>query len=176
MKLRYARLQPVGGCGVSELLNSKRVANANLKHPRCKRGRDGVFQARSFHNILHEDDLREFADICDTPQSGVGQGRYIQDGGNILPFGVQQVSGSQFYSLLPNPNNGNFIVKQLVADDKPVNAEVWNAIGAKVWSGKLVFSGKQANIRLGGIASGGYLLKLYDSKGQHYTIKFIIIE
>lgn len=67
-------------------------------------------------------------------------------------------------------------MRQSVADDKPVQAEIWNAIGARVYKSSLQFKGKKAEMKLNNVSAGNYLLKLNDSKGKQYTIKFTILQ
>ena len=86
---------------------------------------------------------------------------------------VTQTSGSQKYQLFPNPNDGNFIISQLVPDYQPVQGEIWDAIGKSVYKGDLIFNGGIDNLHLVNYAPGLYLLKLYDSNGRIFSFKFV---
>jgi hypothetical protein len=56
-----------------------------------------------------------------------------------------------------------------------VQAEMLNAVGISVYKAKLYFTAGKADIRLGNVSPGTYLLKLNDSKGRHFTLKFTIL-
>jgi hypothetical protein len=132
-----------------------------------------VYDARVLYNLLYED-MKIFTSECDT-LDGVPSPREALQPFGTQPFEVLTGKGAQQYNLLPNPNNGNFSIRQLVQDELPVNAEVWNAVGSRVFIGTLEFKAKKAEIRSNNLAPGNYLLKLNDSKGQHYTIKFTVL-
>ena len=78
------------------------------------------------------------------------------------------------YTLSPNPSDGNITLKQSVADNKPVIAEVWNATGISVYKGQLHFEGGSTKLRVINAPPGMYLLQLIDSGGKRYTLKFVI--
>jgi hypothetical protein len=98
--------------------------------------------------------------------------RGTQQGMNPLAGTVKDGRG---YNLLPDPNSGNFIVQQLMADDRPVDVEVWDAVGSRVYKAEHRFKAKRTEVRLGLIPPGNYLLKLNDKNGDHFTIKFTIL-
>lgn len=82
--------------------------------------------------------------------------------------------GERLYSLFPNPNEGIFVMKQLVADDKNVQLKVYNAIGALVYKSNIVFKNGQANVQMGEKAAGVYLACIGDEKGRTICIRFAI--
>jgi hypothetical protein len=131
-----------------------------------------VYDARVLYNLLYED-MKIFTSECDTLDGGGSREAWQPFG--TEPFEIMANKAVQQYNLLPNPNNGNFSIRQLVQDEQPVNAEVWNAIGARVFKGRLEFKAKKAEFRSNNLAPGNYLLKLNDSKGRHYTIKFTVL-
>ncbi|HYD22629.1 MAG TPA: T9SS type A sorting domain-containing protein [Flavipsychrobacter sp.] len=131
-----------------------------------------VFSARTLYNLLHED-MMTFSSECDTNENDTSSraaNQYF-----TRPFELLNIGDVQQYNLLPNPNNGNFSISQLLADEAPVKTEIWNALGAKIYGGKLDFRNKKAAIKLNDIPPGSYLLKLNDSKGNCYTIKFTVL-
>jgi hypothetical protein len=132
-----------------------------------------VLMARSlYHRIT--DGLRIFHNNCseEDPGEGGGQGRYATPGNQpVVVMNAESIG----YSLLPNPNNGNFIVQQAVADERPVEAEVWNSIGVRIYKAKLNFKARKSEVQLRHAVPGNYLLKLNDSKGDHYTLKFTVL-
>ena len=80
----------------------------------------------------------------------------------------------QQYSLFPNPNSGTFTIQQYLADEKPVNVEIWNSIGVRVYNGDRAFtSGVQIFDKLN-FVPGMYLVRLRDEQGETYTIRFTI--
>jgi hypothetical protein len=132
-----------------------------------------VYDARVLYNLLYED-MKVFTSECDTNEGDTSSRKAWQSFGTE-PFEIPGNKGAQQYHLLPNPNNGNFNIRQTVTDELPVNAEVWNAVGSRVFKGKLEFKAKKADIRTVNLSPGNYLLKLNDSKGQHYIIKFTVL-
>ena len=99
----------------------------------------------------------------------------------VFPSGVQNINNSgmvanQHYSLSPNPNNGKIVLQQNLYDDKEVKIEILNSIGKNVYSDKINFVTKTYNLDIGCRIEGGYLLKITDSKGSVFTIKFTIIK
>jgi len=102
-------------------------------------------------------------------------GDYADQGerGNVSPEEpkILAYSDGQGYLILPNPNNGNFVIEQMSKDEEPVYAEVLSATGIRVYMATLLFGNSKASIKLGSVSSGLYLLKLSNSKGQ-YVLKF----
>jgi hypothetical protein len=75
---------------------------------------------------------------------------------------------------MPNPNSGSFSLKQLMTDDNPVRAEIWNVAGEIVYKGQLQFGGGVTKLQMNGKTPGLYLLQLMDSGGNVFIIKFVI--
>ena len=82
--------------------------------------------------------------------------------------------GKKAYTLYPNPNNGTFIIKQSIADNKSVNLKVYNALGALVYKGDATFVNGQMNVKLGQKAQGVYLVCIGDNKERTTCLRFII--
>ncbi len=82
--------------------------------------------------------------------------------------------GNNAYTLYPNPNNGTFILKQSIADNKSVNLKVYNALGALVYKGATSFVNGQINVKLGIKAQGVYLVCIGDNKERTTCLRFII--
>ena len=130
-----------------------------------------VLQARTLYNLVNcSMDL--FSDIgCDAEsndaerKSGTGQNLAVQP---------QAAAEGQQYSLYPNPNDGNITLLQLMPDNAPVRAEVYNATGSKVYSGSLLFAERFSKLAIGRVSPGLYLLKLVDSKERTFMFKFVI--
>ena len=114
-------------------------------------------------------DLSMFSDInCDTViNHGMRMGK-PRNTNSILPDSLQQ------YTIMPNPNNGNMTISQLIPDGRPVNTEVLNATGETIYKGQLQFTNGTTNLFVVNKTPGLYLLLLTDSKGRMFTIKFVI--
>lgn len=82
--------------------------------------------------------------------------------------------GNNTYTLYPNPNNGSFVIKQSIADNKSVNLKVYNAIGSLVYEGNANFVNGQMSIKLGQKAQGVYLVCIGDPKMRTTCLRFII--
>lgn len=127
-----------------------------------------VYKARTLFNILYgsiiaPDDSCNFADST--------AWRHSQ---NSQSHGLSNANAIQYYSLHPNPNNGNIIIVQGVTDSEPVNAEILNATGQSIFKYQLTFDTQTKQIHLSNVASGLYLLLLTDSKGQKFNLRFIV--
>ena len=76
--------------------------------------------------------------------------------------------------LYPNPNDGNFILQQEVADNEPVVVEIWDAVGRSIYREKQQFAGATSKLQLSNVAQGLYLLQITDSKGRMFKFKFVV--
>jgi len=81
---------------------------------------------------------------------------------------------NQQYKLSPNPNSGNLTVMQMIPDDEPVKVEIWNAVGMSVYKTSLQFNNGTAQMKLGSVAPGIYLMQLNDTKGNRFIFKFVV--
>ena len=133
-------------------------------------GGNVVFKARALYDIVY-DTLVIFPDNC--PDSVI----YDSAAERMShPTGVKAITDSkgQQYILYPNPNDGNFILQQGVADDEPVQAEVWDVTGRVLYKDKLQFTDLNAKMRVVNAVPGMYLMQLTDSKGQIFRFKFVV--
>ena len=80
----------------------------------------------------------------------------------------------QSYQLYPNPTSGRLSIEAVAADTNPVKAEMYNAIGSLVISTTLDLSQKVANLQMGNVAPGLYILKLTDANGKIVHFKFVV--
>jgi hypothetical protein len=80
----------------------------------------------------------------------------------------------QKYTVYPNPNNGNMILLQKVADANPVKLEILNAIGQIVYSDELYFKANKVPLNIQGIVPGLYVVQLRDSNGNCFILRFVI--
>ena len=82
--------------------------------------------------------------------------------------------GNNAYTLYPNPNNGTFIIKQSIADNKSVNLKVYNAIGALVHQSQNSFLNGSLKVNMGQQVQGLYLVCIGDTKARITCLRFII--
>jgi hypothetical protein len=82
--------------------------------------------------------------------------------------------GNNAYTLYPNPNNGSFVIKQFIAENKAVNLKVYNSIGSLVYQSEATFVNGQMNVKLGQKAQGVYLVCIGDNKERTTCLRFII--
>ena len=125
------------------------------------------------------DDLRMFNDVGCEPVSGVtartthGTGGAAQ--GNEQPMNtLYSLDGDHYYTLSPNPNDGNFTIHANGVNEEPVTAVVMNAVGECIYNKTLRFEGKDAQVQLRGAMPGIYMVRLTDAKNRKYTFKFVI--
>jgi hypothetical protein len=145
------------------------------------RNGDGVIMARALYHLVI-DGSRVFDNICDeSDEETIGeempgeesQGRFGQN--NEQPISSLTLA-DQSYILHPNPNNGNFTIRQIISDSNPLEIEILNAIGASIYKERIEFVNKHATFKLNNLSTGNYLLKLTDSKNNRYTIKFTVLQ
>ncbi len=98
----------------------------------------------------------------------------VNNDGSSPSAGSDKPTRAQRYSLSPNPSDGNLLLKQLVPDGEPVKTEVWNGAGSCVFKGILNFAENVSRLSVANNTPGLYLLKLIDSNGKTYTLKFVI--
>lgn len=80
----------------------------------------------------------------------------------------------QTYTVFPNPNDGDFIVRQYIADTGMTTITIYDAVGRKVYAKEHVFLNSKCNIELELYSPGLYLFELIDSRKQIFRSKFVI--
>jgi hypothetical protein len=139
------------------------VAMANL----CPNA-DGnvVYQARSFYRTLFEDDTTIFNDNC-----GLDSGT----SNRAAPTSpIAETNNGQAYKLFPNPNDGSFMLRQDITDATPVSITVKDVLGRSVFTQEVQFSNTTAQLHLGNLPAGVYLLQIADSNRKISNFKFVI--
>jgi len=138
-----------------------------------------VFRARALYDVIF-DTLVFFPNNCNDSTSlfdsmamrhsapGISSGTTKGDGGII------QIVGGQRYILFPNPNNGNFILKQGTTDTDPVLAEITDVLGRSMFKQTLGFTDAISQIQVRNVTPGLYLLQLTDSEGRMFKFKFVV--
>lgn len=122
-----------------------------------------VYKARSLYQMLTGSAADYNDDSC---MYGVFSTYRVTDENSI--------SGEQAYSLYPNPNEGNFVLKQRIADDKPVTLKVYNSVGAVVYQGNPAFANGEIRLNLGQKAPGLYLVCIGDGKEKITCLRFTL--
>lgn len=128
---------------------------------------DVIYQARALYSAVYKQVCPFNDDNC---TSGGGFGKYVP---NQPVVKTLQETG-QLYSLFPNPSNGNIQLQQLVTDNNPVRAEVWNEQGQRILQRTLQFTNGRSGLNLKGVIPGIYLLQLRDNAGRNYLLKFTV--
>lgn len=123
-----------------------------------------VYKARSLRQVLGFESYVYDDDSCEYNNGGLYR---------IAPNDIIDGENNQ-YSLYPNPNNGSFVLKQAVAENKVVNLKVYNAIGAVVYQTVATFVNGQFSIDLKQKAHGVYLVCIGDNKEKYTCLRFII--
>lgn len=122
-----------------------------------------VYKARSLYHVLTERFIDYKDDSC---MYGVYSTYRMTDESSI--------SGEQAYSLYPNPNEGNFVLKQRIADDKPVTLKVYNSVGAVIYQNNTAFTNGEIRLNLGQKAPGLYLVCIGDGKEKITCLRFTL--
>ena len=102
------------------------------------------------------------------------EGCLYGNGGQYRLAPNAELTGEQQYTLYPNPNNGTFVVKQSVADNKVVNLKVYNAIGLLVHQSEVAFVNGQIQIDLKQKARGVYLVCIGNNTERTTCLRFVI--
>ncbi|TGD57609.1 reprolysin-like metallopeptidase [Flavobacterium humi] len=109
---------------------------------------------------------------------------FAQDGGtlnswslnicSVQPLSVDENS-LQDFSLYPNPNNGDFVVKFTSASNNDIKVNVHDMRGRKVYDKSFANTGAfNQNISLDNVQSGIYLVTITD--GPKRTVKRIVVQ
>jgi hypothetical protein len=132
-----------------------------------------VYKARALYDIVF-DTLRFFQSNCgddvvfDSSAARHGAPQLSQ-GGSIV-----QVGSGEKYTLYPNPNDGTFILHQSVADDNPVQVEVWDAVGRTIFKEEVGFVNSSSYMAIKNVMPGLYLLQVTDNDGKKFKFKFAV--
>ena len=134
-----------------------------------------VYQSRSLFTAVFNQ-LRVWNDdsCFVSPDSSACQCGQNGRRGKIKQYNNNDAKNAQKFALLPNPNSGNFTLRQLLTDTKPVDIQIWNAIGQTIYKQQVVFIGKEYKVDIGNMQKGIYMLQLLDANGHSFTYKFAI--
>lgn len=130
---------------------------------------DMVYRARALFTLVFDSLTTWNDDACISIEGG-------KHNVNSSQSGQDNMSKKQTYQLLPNPNTGNFVLQQKIADNTPVNAEILDVTGRVVYKSLLQFSNRTTSLHMAEATPGLYLLQLRDGNGNNYTLKFVMKE
>lgn len=83
------------------------------------------------------------------------------------------LAAEQVYSLFPNPTSGNINITQAIPVDGAMDVVVMNTLGAKVYSGSILFTDGLGKLNLS-VSSGIYLVMLQENNKVVRTLKVMI--
>lgn len=135
-----------------------------------------VFKARALFDVIY-DTLAVFPNICPDTVIYDSIAERHSNPSPALPQGeggVTQATGGQQYILFPNPNNGNFMLQQGVADYKPVLVEISDVVGRSILKQTLEFTDATSSFQVRNVMPGLYILQLTDSEGRMFKFKFVV--
>ncbi len=97
---------------------------------------------------------------------------------NIHSLGVDQAGKGSDIRVMPNPNNGTFIIKGTIGTgiDEEVSLEISNMLGQVVYSNKVMARDGKLNEQVqmsNGLASGMYILNVR-SANEHNVFHFVV--
>ena len=125
-----------------------------------------VYEARALYNVVFLS-IGNFEGACGTDTSSSRYAISSQTGGKFD-------DSKQAYQLYPNPNEGDIVLQQLLLDKNPVNLSLINATGIEVLRREIQFGGYLLPMNLGKFVPGLYMLRLTNSNGHSYNLKFVI--
>jgi len=89
---------------------------------------------------------------------------------------IKELNKNNYFTLLPNPNNGVFILKinnsGKITDNAILN--IYSSLGKFVYNESISQSEQEKNINLTSLSDGIYFVKLILKNGEIHTDKFII--
>lgn len=114
-------------------------------------------------------------DSCRVPDTATSNIIVLQVGVN-----VPEIKSELFNAvdIIPNPNNGTFVLKGSLAADRSddyVNVQVMNAVGAVLYKERVAVNNNELNTRieLGDKAQSGLHLVMISAEGKTQILKFI---
>ena len=131
---------------------------------------DVVYQARTMYDIIF-DTPAVFNFDCD-PQKGK-KGSRSATTGHTAPTGSVQTL-QQSYSIVPNPNAGDFTLRQTVPDNLPIRLAIYNMTGQVVSSNETSFENQACPVAMVNPVPGIYLARITTAKGETFTLKFTV--
>jgi len=132
-----------------------------------------IYNVRTLYGIVFNSPRHFFDGGCDFIDSTDVERRTGSGNNDNSNISAVSAKSKQQYQIYPNPNNGIFILQQALLDINPVSIEILNETGSITYKSIVIFANKQANFHTTGLSNGVYLLKLIDSNGNVYTIKFL---
>jgi hypothetical protein len=120
-----------------------------------------VYKAQALYRVIFEDFVTDFNGNCFIDTS---DRRSIAEAATAI----------QGYKLSPNPNDGSFALRQAVNDATPVNVTVKDMFGRNVFTQSVQFVNGMAQLQLGNLATGVYMLQLADSNQKVTNFKFVV--
>jgi len=76
--------------------------------------------------------------------------------------------------LYPNPNDGNFILQQMIADNKLVDVEIWDVVGRSIYKEEQQFVTDKIQLQMGKVPAGIYMLEVMDNSYRKFRFKFVV--
>jgi len=131
-----------------------------------------VYQARSLYSLISQNMIVFSDDFCDSvlssPEDTTPRMRPANIGNAISDRNM-----GQLYSLYPNPTDGDINLEQLIADDRPVKAKIWNVSGQTIYLKDLKFNNNRTKI-FQNLTPGMYAMELTDAQGRTFILKFVV--
>jgi len=158
---------------LSDTLSSSDTAEITVLANLCPlTNGDVVFKARALYDVVNNV-LQLFPSGCaDTVRIDSALERHSMPYTNGITATTD--SKDQKYILYPNPNDGNFILQQAVADSKPVQIEIWDVLGRSLYKQTLEFADATYQLQVRNVAPGLYLLQVTDNAGRTFKFKFVV--
>lgn len=116
-----------------------------------------IYEARALKQVI-TDDYSPYANNCD---GGGGHAR------------IAQQAITQKYTLFPNPNDGDFVLRQAIRDEAPVSVKVFNTLGALVFATSKTFGSNETNVSMSALVPGFYYIQLQDKTNSRFVLSFI---
>ena len=84
------------------------------------------------------------------------------------------VALGNIYTLYPNPSNGLLNIEQSIAVDQTSAVRVMNYAGQTTFAGNISFTGGKAQLELGNVAQGIYLVEMREEQGVVTTFRVVV--
>jgi hypothetical protein len=108
-------------------------------------------------------------DACDTLRAANVKTNSNVVRRDVFADGIKQIaSGLSSFDILPNPNNGNFMLSLKNNFKNQIDIDIISILGSTVWSSKIPAGKQQLKVDLPELVQGVYLVQITENNKKHY--------
>ncbi|MCC6252597.1 MAG: T9SS type A sorting domain-containing protein [Bacteroidia bacterium] len=113
---------------------------------------------------------------CDTTRaSNVKTNSNVILRDNLVVQGMDNIKNNdlKFFDIIPNPNNGRFVLSVNRSVNRPVSVKILSVTGTEVWNTTLIGGKEKLHVEIPHLNQGVYMVQVNDDGNLHYK-KMII--